>query len=96
MVFIATSNHPQIQHRSEQKPQHVDTFHRHPLVEHPGIDQRGQGQKDEAQDQEQETVAIWASQVSGKKEQQREHKPRGQQDQDQEATGHDLIAYRRI
>jgi hypothetical protein len=80
VVFVATPYHSQIQYRGDQKPQYVDALHRHALMKHPGINQRGQWQKDKSEDQQQKIVAIRCGQVSGKKEQQREHKSRRQQD----------------
>jgi hypothetical protein len=80
VVFVATAHHPQIQHRGDQKPEYIGPLHGHALVKHPGIYQRGQRQKDKAEDQQQKIVAVRGGQVSGKKEQQREHQPRREQD----------------
>ena len=76
MMSVATTHHPQIHHGGDQKPQYIGALQGHALVKHPGINQRGERQKDEAQNQKQEIVAIRCGQVSGKKEQQREHQSR--------------------
>lgn len=96
MVSVATAHHPQIHHGRDQKPQYVGALHRHALMKHPGINQCGQRQEDEAEDEQQKIVTIWGGQVGGEKEQQREHQSRGQQDENQQATGHDLVSYRQV
>ncbi len=96
MVFVATTHHPQIHHGGDQKPQYVGALQGHALMKHPGINQRGQRQKDEAEDEQQKIVTIGGGQVGGKKEQQREHQSRGQQDENQQATGHGLLSYRQV
>ena len=79
MVFVTAPHHSQIHQRSDQKPQHIDAFHRHSRVEHPRINQRGKRQENKAQHQEQKIVVIGARQVLREEEQQREHKSRRQQ-----------------
>ena len=96
MVSVATAHHPQIHHGRDQKPQYVGAFQRHALMKHPGINQRGQRQKDEAEDEQQKIVTIGGGQVGGKKEQQREHQSRRQQDENEQATRHDLVSYRQV
>jgi hypothetical protein len=78
-MFVAPAYHPQIQHGGDQKPEYIGALHRHALVEHPGVHQRRQRQKDEAENQEQKIVMIRARQIPREEEQQREHQSRGQQ-----------------
>jgi len=84
MVAVAASRQAEVQDGCNQQIQDVDSGHRHAAVEHPGVSECGQRQKDEAKNKKKQVVVIRPIQISREKKEQRQGDAREQQKQNQE------------
>ena len=73
----------QIHQRGDQEPEQVDSLDSHMAIDHPGIEQRGERQEDEAQNEEQDAVES-PVQIVRKQEQERDRDTGKREHQDQE------------
>jgi len=67
---VPMAGRSQIHQRGDQEPEQVDSLDSHMAIDHPGIEQRGERQEDEAQYEEQDAVEGPVK-VLGEKEEER-------------------------
>ena len=85
---VAPSDRADIQYGRDQKKYEIEAFDRYVIVDHPCVQQRGEGKKDEPQDQDQQVSMEGPAEVGSEEEKDRQHDAREQQNEDQKDARH--------